>query len=120
MTEKKVAVVTGASRGIGRAVALELAGRGNLVVINYNGSAEKAEEVKKEIEDIIGIDCTDALECSAKPARAYLKFSKPSLTVCPRPRAIPKLPFRLSFSTPGTTVTRVLSCFSVSCRAPSA
>ena len=50
MTEKKVAVVTGASRGIGRAVALELAGRGNLVVINYNGSAEKAEEVKKEIE----------------------------------------------------------------------
>ena len=50
MTEKKVAVVTGASRGIGRAIALELAGRGNLVVINYNGSAEKAEEVKKEIE----------------------------------------------------------------------
>lgn len=50
MTEKKVAVVTGASRGIGRAVALELAARGNLVIINYNGSAERAEEVKKEIE----------------------------------------------------------------------
>ena len=50
MTEKKVVVVTGASRGIGRAVALELAARGNLVIINYNGSAERAEEVKKEIE----------------------------------------------------------------------
>ena len=35
---------------IGRAVALELAARGNLVIINYNGSAERAEEVKKEIE----------------------------------------------------------------------
>ena len=46
MTEKSIAVVTGASRGIGRAVALELAGRGNLTVINYNGSAEKAEAVK--------------------------------------------------------------------------
>ena len=50
MTDKSIAVVTGASRGIGRAVALELAGRGNLTVINYNGSAEKAEAVKKEIE----------------------------------------------------------------------
>ena len=54
MTEKSVAVVTGASRGIGRAIALELAGWGNLVVINYNGSAEKAEEVKKEIEQAGG------------------------------------------------------------------
>ena len=54
MTEKSVAVVTGASRGIGRAIALELAGRGNLVVINYNGSVEKAEEVKKEIEQAGG------------------------------------------------------------------
>ena len=52
--EKKIAVVTGASRGIGRAVALELAKRGNLVVINYNGSAEKAEEVKAEIEQTGG------------------------------------------------------------------
>ena len=41
--EKKIAVVTGASRGIGRAIALELAAKGAFVVINYNGSKEKAE-----------------------------------------------------------------------------
>ena len=46
----KVAVVTGASRGIGRAVALKLASQGAVVVINYNGSAGRAAEVKDEIE----------------------------------------------------------------------
>ena len=49
MTEKKVAVVTGASRGIGRAIAMRLAAEGCYVVINYNGSKEKAEEVQQEI-----------------------------------------------------------------------
>ena len=34
--KKKVAVVTGASRGIGRAIALELASRGAAVIIDYN------------------------------------------------------------------------------------
>ena len=42
--------MTGASRGIGRAIALELASRGAFVVVNYNGSKDRAEEVKKEIE----------------------------------------------------------------------
>ena len=36
--KKKVAIVTGASRGIGRSIALELAKRDITVVINYNGS----------------------------------------------------------------------------------
>lgn len=50
MIEQKVAVVTGASRGIGRAIARELASKGVFVIINYNGSKERAEEVKAEIE----------------------------------------------------------------------
>lgn len=45
----KVALVTGAGRGIGRAVALELAGRGATVLVNYNGSKERAEEVVAQI-----------------------------------------------------------------------
>lgn len=49
MTEKKVAVVTGASRGIGKAVALELARTGAFVILNYNGAKEKAEEVQAQI-----------------------------------------------------------------------
>ena len=50
MLQGKTAVVTGASRGIGKAIALELAKEGAFVVINYNGSTEKAQEVKAEIE----------------------------------------------------------------------
>ena len=48
--EGKVAVVTGASRGIGKAIAVKLASKGATVVINYNGSRERAEEVKNEVE----------------------------------------------------------------------
>ena len=50
MTEKRVALVTGASRGIGKAIALRLAEDGCFVIINYRGAKEKAEEVKTEIE----------------------------------------------------------------------
>lgn len=49
MLEQKVAVVTGASRGIGRAIAKKLAEDGMFVVINYRGNKEQAESVKQEI-----------------------------------------------------------------------
>lgn len=52
MLEGKVALVTGASRGIGRQIALTLAGYGADVIVNYNGSREKAEDVAMEIRSL--------------------------------------------------------------------
>lgn len=46
----KTAIVTGGSRGIGRAISLQLASKGANVVVNYNKNARAAEEVVKEIE----------------------------------------------------------------------
>lgn len=50
MFEGKAALVTGASRGIGRAIALNLGKNGANVVVNYSGSKEKAEAVVEEIK----------------------------------------------------------------------
>ena len=50
MFEGKAALVTVASRGIGRAIALNLGKNGANVVVNYSGSKEKAEAVVEEIK----------------------------------------------------------------------
>jgi len=47
----KVAIVTGASRGIGRAIALEFGGRGARVVVNFNQNSSAADEVVKTISE---------------------------------------------------------------------
>ena len=51
----KVAIVTGASRGLGRAIAEDLAGNGAKVVVNYRGSEEKARAVVAGIEEAGGV-----------------------------------------------------------------
>lgn len=49
MLDGKTALVTGASRGIGREIALRLAAEGAAVIVNYNGSRERAEETAEQI-----------------------------------------------------------------------
>lgn len=59
---KKVVLVTGSSRGIGRATIIEFASKGYDVVINYLNSVEKAEELKQYVEKRFNVE---ALVCKA-------------------------------------------------------
>lgn len=52
------------------------------------------EEVKKEIEDIIGIDCTDALECSAKTGQGVPEILEAIVDRLPAPKGDPKDPLQ--------------------------
>ena len=52
----KVAFITGATRGIGRAIALELAKEGYNIALNYRTENEALESLKKEISEI-GVEC---------------------------------------------------------------
>ena len=54
MLTGKVALVTGAGRGIGRQIALTLAAQNAFVIVNYNGSKDKAEETVSEIKEAGG------------------------------------------------------------------
>ena len=55
LLSEKIAVVTGAGRGIGKGIALALAREGAFVIVNYNGSKDSAEKVVEEIETNAGI-----------------------------------------------------------------
>lgn len=74
--ENKVAIVTGGSRGIGRAIALEFAERGAAVVVNYNKSPESAEDVVKKVQEAGGKAAAFQADVSDfKQAEALVKFA---------------------------------------------
>ena len=87
MLTGKIAVVTGASRGIGRAIALKLASEGAAVIVNYNGSEEKALEVKQEIEaaggraDICQCDVSDYGKCEGFIAEIIKEYGQIDILV---------------------------------------
>ena len=62
MLTGKIALVTGAARGIGKEIALTLAGSGATVIVNYNGSKERAEAVVSEIKENGGE--AEAIQCN--------------------------------------------------------
>lgn len=79
MLSNKVAIVTGGSRGIGKAIALELAREGAIVVVNYNGSEEKAKAVLDEIQVLGGRGMI--YQCNVSDFASCEKFFKEILEI---------------------------------------
>ena len=84
----KVAVVTGSSRGIGKAIAIGLGSAGAKVIVNYNRSATQAEEVVAQIKAagvthvlpqevlLSGLTQVRACEAHTGPARRLLPHER--------------------------------------------
>lgn len=74
MLTGKIAVVTGAGRGIGREIARRLAECGAVVIVNYHGSKEAAWEIVKEITEKGGT--AEAIQCDVADFEASEAFAK--------------------------------------------
>ncbi len=74
MLTGKVALVTGAGRGIGRTIARTLAKNGATVIVNYNGSKESAEAVVAEIVQYGG--SAEAMQCNVADFASSETFAK--------------------------------------------
>src|SRR4030095_16996793 len=83
----KVAVVTGASSGIGYATALELAKSGASVVINYQNNESGAEDARKQIiagngrAICVQVDVTKSTDVAALVQRSVEEFGPPDILV---------------------------------------
>ena len=87
MSDRNVAIITGASRGIGRAIAIQLAKSGNDVAIIYRGNSEKAAEVAKLCEEFgveaicIQADVANSEDCKGAVAKVKETFGKVNILV---------------------------------------
>ncbi|MBO4292411.1 MAG: 3-oxoacyl-[acyl-carrier-protein] reductase [Lachnospiraceae bacterium] len=68
MSNGKIALVTGAGRGIGKAIALKLASQGNFVIVNYSGSQKCAEETVEQIRNAGGT--AECVQCDVSDFEA--------------------------------------------------
>ena len=82
MSENKVALITGATRGIGKEIALELAENGFDIAINYRSESDVNSEVKKEIEkngvrcELVGADVANFEQCEKMVKETIEKFGR--------------------------------------------
>lgn len=87
MLANKIALVTGASRGIGAAIAKKLAENGAFVIVNYNGSKERAEAVVSEIQAAggdgaaFGCDVSDFAACGDMVAQIVKRYGRLDILV---------------------------------------
>lgn len=87
MLNGKTALVTGAGRGIGREIALTLAKEGAFVIVNYNGSEQRASDTVKEIEEAggkaaaYGCDVSDFTACGEMIADIIKKYGRLDILV---------------------------------------
>lgn len=87
VVEDRVALVTGASRGLGKAMAIELASRGHNVIVNYARNSDAAEKVVATIEErggqaiAAGADVSDADQVAAMFDKAAERFGQVSVLV---------------------------------------
>ncbi len=85
--EGNVALVTGGSRGIGRAICLELARQGAAVAVNYAGSSQAAEETAEQCRalgveaEVFQADVSDPAACSALVAAVKERFGRLDILV---------------------------------------